>query len=261
MKLFLSLLIPVILLSSCTLDWGNEKDALIASLTTTISEQNETINSLQTIKYNEPGRNASWALVYSDDLIQFESFYSEPVNIIWVWNDSINKRGLVKEIMILTYSEELKTYVAWNSIEVFKKSVDVNPEEYVASIIDATWGNSKNCSIMWATGTITAGSPGIYTIELKDEEIVYTPQELEKIKESDDIAKKDGWPFNGEWMKREILNEHTILTCSHYADKWPNGTSKSYPATIEYNWKNTFVFIPAGADPLFVKYWTLQFKE
>jgi len=136
-------------------------------------------------------------------------------------------------------------------IQVFTKKNDETIENAILELIKKEWKNQKECSVVnrWAWWWNEKYS--VYSIDLVDSNIHYTQSELSEIEEAENIAKKDGGPFGGEYKRNEIYNRRLIKKCSHYADPLGLSTSKTTPSSFVYNNKNRFMFLPGLYDAPF----------
>lgn len=147
----------------------------------------------------------------------------------------------------------------WYYISVFKIEDNENIKETILGTIKLKWKDIKNCKVInkwvyWANKNYTK-----YIIDLVDQDIIYSDEELEEIKIAD--INDDGWPFNAEWKKRDIYNKRLVDLCSDYADPLWLGTSKSAWAKFIYNNKNKFIFISGTSDLPFYNEKTIEILD
>lgn len=146
-------------------------------------------------------------------------------------------------------------------IKVFYKEKDQSIEDAILDLIASEGKNPDDC-VIERTDSGYGTMNGHYKIDLVDQNIVYTEEELQRIADADVDANSDGGPFNGDWMKHKIYNERLIEACTEYADPAGLGTSTSHGSSFEYNEyraNDRFIFLEESADPEFYERGSIEF--
>ena len=160
----------------------------------------------------------------------------------------------LKEKLIVKNNQIIYHYPNSNNIEyisLFTKKANQTIEDAILDIIKNEGKDPKNCKVVNEEKYFRNPDYQAYRLDLANSTIIYSEQELERIKIANIEAEQDGGPFNGEHQKQVIRNERLIKACSYYADPLGLGTSSTIPSRFIYNNKNKFVFLPGLADPSF----------
>lgn len=158
-------------------------------------------------------------------------------------------------------------YPEWSPtmyIAVFGKPENEKIEDSIIGIMKQDGKSPKNCIVVdkgkyWANPKYE-----VFALDLANQSVSYSEEELEEIKRADIETEKDGGPFNGEWKKREIYNKRLVDNCSEYAEPLGLGTSKTIGSMFLYNEilsKTKFIFLPGTSDPYFHKEGTIDFMK
>ncbi len=240
MKSLTLLLVPLILLSSCTIDWKDEKDAKITELTMKIVESK---------KQDTPVKEVLPLKFTSEKLwVSFTTLFNTP--------------GVFA--MNLEAIQFLPKYDQYYSLEnqpirILYRNPDESAEEKIKKLIQATWRAPEKCKV----GSIGTDSDWFthYSIDLKDKNIPLTQGETKAIADAKKSSLEYGWV---EWIftEIEIYNNYLLDTCGKYAEWVPPATSTTYSSYfISASGTMTMLYHPAWADPSFINWGTLKLSD
>lgn len=122
-------------------------------------------------------------------------------------------------------------------------------EEYIYSILEASGADNSQCEVVKNRDQYRENDDyTVYIIDLKNKEIAFTKEELNRIDNADKQSTLDGGPFNGEVEKQRIYNEHLVATCTQYAQPNGLGTSSSSPSEFIYNGSRRLIWVEGKVD-------------
>ncbi|MCK5320657.1 hypothetical protein KAJ61_04675 [Candidatus Parcubacteria bacterium] len=159
-----------------------------------------------------------------------------------------------KEKLVVENNQIIYHYLNSDNIEyisLFTKKANQTIEDAILDVIKNEGRDPKNCKVVNKEKYYGNPDYQVYRLDLANPTIIYSEEELERIRLADIEAEQNGGPFNGEHQKQAIRNERLIKACSYYADPLGLGTSKTIPSIFIYNNKNKFVFLPGLANPSF----------
>ncbi len=242
MKLTL-LLIPLLLLSSCTIDWNDEKDARITNLSHQIQDLENTVTSYE--------KERSDIFISKSLGVSFESFY-------WSGIFSISSQwGSPTKIQYIYKNASAYYYPIIDPIEVFyKKNRTQTPEERIMEIVKETWNNPDNCTVLprWIDGLWFDS----FIIDLKEKNIKYTFSEKQELERAKKDSEENGW-HTFYFTEAEIYNDRLLKECGKYAVwKPPAMSPTSWSYFLSSSGTITMLYHPSSADPGFIKWGTLQ---
>ncbi len=231
------LLIPLLFLSSCTIDWKDEKDKKISELTIKVAESEKQSTAMEEVLPLKFNSEKMW--------VSFTTLFNTP----WVFATDLDKIQFLPKYD-LYYSLENKP------ITIFYKNPNESAEDKIKKLIQATWKAPEKCKV----DSIGTDSDWFthYSIDLKDKNIPLSPAEKTTIADAKKSSLEDGWV---EWIftEIEIYNKYLLDACGKYAEWVPPATSKTYSSYfISASGTVTMLYHPAWADPSFVDGSTLK---
>lgn len=237
------LLIPLLLLSSCTIDWNDEKDARITNLSHQIQDLENTVTSYE--------KERSDIFISKSLGVSFESFY-------WSGIFSISSQwGSPTKIQYIYKNASAYYSPIIDPIEVFyKKNKTQTPKERIMEIVKETWNNPDNCTVLprWIDGLWFDS----FIIDLKEKNIKYTFSEKQELERAKKDSEENGW-LAYDFTEAKIYNDRLLKECGKYAVWQPPATSTTYWAYfISSSGSITMLYHPFWADPGFIKWGTLQ---
>ena len=223
-------------MTSCTIDWSDEKDKKIIEL----SQK----NILPQDKMSSQKNNNETSIFLSEYLgVWFE---------VWVGSGIflIDTNWLVPSLKIY-YAEKNENDKKYYSIysgalyEVFYRwSHDEDPHILIKNLIREKWLNSDNCEITTYKDAFWYES---YSIDLKEKNIQYSNSETVKLELAKIEHNKDGWP-QYLWTQDEIYNQRRLNECGIYTQ----GSFRTSSGTI------TILFDTSLPKTSIEKYWSLK---
>ena len=143
-------------------------------------------------------------------------------------------------------------------LDIFTKKTNQTIEDAILDIVETKGKDSKKCIVI--NDGLYANNNDFYRIDLVNKNIIYTNDELNKIKQAEKMAKDLAWYEQADIIKKEIYYSRLIETCSEYA-KVDSGSRDSYSGFL-FNKKNKFVFKPGmSGTPYFHKMETIELFE
>ncbi len=236
MKLRL-LLIPILFLSSCTIDWNDEKDKKITEL-------EKQVNNLQ-IKINNSEEKLALGFESKDLWVSFRTFYATP----GIYAVDMNK------IQFLGKYWDYYSHIS-QSMQVLYRTTLQSPMDRIGELIIETWINPDNCEVNLAYTDDYWFDHHI--IELKNKTVAYSGDEKKKLDFAKSDSEESGWPAF-EFTKVEIYNDQLLKVCGKYAVWKAPATSTTYWSYfISSSWSTTMLYHPSWADPSIIENGTLK---
>ena len=243
MKSLTLLLIPLLFLSSCTIDWNDEKDKKISDLNIKIQELEK--SQIPTID----GESSSF--ISKNFWVSFESFYG-------TWIFSLDAKGWINtKIQFIQKPISSSYYIPyWDPLEIiYRRTERQTPEERIMELVEETGNNPQNCRVikMYESDWFEHLS-----VDLKEKNISYSKNEKEQLEWAKKDSAESGWPAY-EFTQAEIYNNHLRKECWQYAIWQPPATSRTYGSYfISSSGSITMLYHPSWADPSIIENGTLK---